>query len=452
MAESENQNLERLANREYQYGFVTEIDEDRVPPGLDESDRAPDLREEGRAGVAARVAAQGAAPLPRAARPRSTSPTWANVRYPKIDYQKIIYYSAPKPKQAREPRRGRSGAAAHLREARHRAHRAEAPRRRRGGRRLRQRLGRHHLQGGARAAGHHLLLVLRGGAALPRAGAPVPRLGRALLRQLLRGAELGGLHRRLLRLRAEGRALPDGALHLLPHQRGGHRAVRAHAAHRRRGRLRLLPRGLHRADARREPAARGGGRAGRARRRRDQVLDGPELVPGRQERQGRHLQLRDQARRLPRPALEDLLDAGGDRLGDHLEVPELHPAGRRLGRRVLLGGDDQQPPAGRHRHEDDPHRQEHALDDRLEGHLGGARPAVVPRPGAHRAEGRERAQLLAVRLAAARRPVRRPHLPVHRGEERHAPPSSTRPPPRRSARTSSSTAGSAGSPRRTRSR
>ncbi len=99
-----------------------------------------------------------------------------------------------------------------------------------------------------------------------------------------------------------------------------------------------LPRGLHRADARREPAARRGRRAGRARRRRDQVLDRAELVPRRQGRQGRHLQLRHQARRLPRRALQDLLDAGRDRLGDHLEVPELHPAGRRLGRRVLLGG------------------------------------------------------------------------------------------------------------------
>ena len=47
----------------------------------------------------------------------------------------------------------------------------------------------------------------------------VPRLGRALLRQLLRRAQLGGLQRRLLRLHPEGRALPDGALDLLPHQR-----------------------------------------------------------------------------------------------------------------------------------------------------------------------------------------------------------------------------------------
>ncbi len=45
----------------------------------------------------------------------------------------------------------------------------------------------------------------------------------------------------------------------------------------------------------------------------------------------------------------------------------------------------QQPPAGRHRHEDDPHRQEHALDDRLQGHLGRPRPEHLPRPGQDRA-------------------------------------------------------------------
>ena len=141
--------------------------------------------------------------------------------------------------QAREPRRGRSRAAAHLRAPRHLALRAEAAVRRRRRRRLRQRLGRHHLQGRARAPGHHLLLLLRRREALPRAGAGVPRLGRPLLGQLLRRAELGGLHRRLVRLRAEGRALPDGALDLLPDQRRRHRPVRAHAADRRRGRVRV---------------------------------------------------------------------------------------------------------------------------------------------------------------------------------------------------------------------
>ena len=75
-----------------------------------------------------------------------------------------------------------------------------------------------------------------------------------------------------------------------------HGTVRADADRRRRGRVRQLPRRLHGADARREPAARGRRRAGRARRRDDQVLDDSELVPRRQGRQGRHLQLRHQAR------------------------------------------------------------------------------------------------------------------------------------------------------------
>ena len=203
----------------------------------------------------------------------------------------------------------------------------------------------------------------------PGTGREVSRHGRAVQRQLLRDAEFRGVHRRLVRVRAEGRALPDGAVDLLPHQRREDRPVRAHADHRRGRRARELPRRLHRADARREPAARRGRRAGRAGRRRDQVLDGAELVSGRRERRRRHLQLRHQARRLPRPQLEDLLDAGRDRLGDHLEIPELHPARRQLGRRVLLGRAREQLPAGRHRHQDDPHRPQHAQHDRLQGHL-----------------------------------------------------------------------------------
>ena len=190
-------------------------------------------------------------------------------------------------------------------------------------------------------------------------------------RQFLRRAQLGGVLRRLVRLRARGRALPDGAVHLLPHQREADRPVRAHADHRRQGRLRLLPRGLHGADARRAPAARRRRRAGRAGRCRDQVLDRAELVSRRQGRQGRHLQLRHQARRLPRPQLQDLLDAGRDRLGHHLEVSELHPARRRLARRVLFDRRLQRLSAGRQRHQDDPSRQEHLEPHHLQGHRCG---------------------------------------------------------------------------------
>ena len=67
------------------------------------------------------------------------------------------------------------------------------------------------------------------------------------------------------------------------------------------GALRELSRRLHGADARREPAARCRRRARRARRCADQVLHRAELVSRRRERRRRHLQLRHQARRMPRP-------------------------------------------------------------------------------------------------------------------------------------------------------
>ena len=112
-------------------------------------------------------------------------PKWARVSYPPIDYQNIYYFAAPKSVAGAEvARRGRSGAAAHLRQARHPAGRAGDPCRRRaaeggGRRRFRFGFGRHDLQGGARQGGRHLLLVLRGGPKSSRSGAPLPRLGRA---------------------------------------------------------------------------------------------------------------------------------------------------------------------------------------------------------------------------------------------------------------------------------
>jgi Fe-S cluster assembly protein SufB len=98
MAESENARLERLANREYRYGFVTDIESETIPPGLDEK-------------VVRLISAKKQEPewlldwrlksLHRFLEllENHTEPTWAHVSYPKIDYQNIIYYSAPKPKQ-----------------------------------------------------------------------------------------------------------------------------------------------------------------------------------------------------------------------------------------------------------------------------------------------------------------------------------------------------------------
>ena len=224
--------------------------------------------------------------------------------------------------------RGAEGTAGHLRQARRAAARARQAGRRGGGRGVRLGIGGHHLPQGAGRQGRDLLLDLRSHPRIPGAGAQVPGLGGAGGRQLLRRAEFGGVLRRQLRVRAQGRALPDGAEHLLPHQRQQHRPVRAHPDHLRGQGLRVLPGRLHRADARREPAACGGGGAGGAGRCRDQVFHRAELVSGRRERRRRHLQLRHQARRMPRCAFQGDVDAGGNRLGNHLEVPVLRAAGR----------------------------------------------------------------------------------------------------------------------------
>ena len=86
--------VRELTNREYQYGFVSDIEADAVPRGLNEDvirlisakKSEPDFMLEWRL---------------KAYRHWVTmkEPTWPNVHYPPIDYQAIIYYSAPKPKK-----------------------------------------------------------------------------------------------------------------------------------------------------------------------------------------------------------------------------------------------------------------------------------------------------------------------------------------------------------------
>jgi Fe-S cluster assembly protein SufB len=87
--------LEKLANQKYKYGFTTDIEQDQAPPGLNED-------------VVRLISAKKEEPewllewrLKALYRffellERETEPSWANISYPKIDYQSIIYYSAPK--------------------------------------------------------------------------------------------------------------------------------------------------------------------------------------------------------------------------------------------------------------------------------------------------------------------------------------------------------------------
>ena len=185
--------------------------------------------------------------------------------------------------------RGRSRAEAHVRQTGHSARGADGAGGRRGRCRDGLRLGQDHLQGGAGRERDYFLFDLRGAARLPRTGEKVPRERRALYRQLLCCAERRGLFRRFVLLHSQRCALPDGAVHLFPHQRRRHGAVRTHADRGRRGGLCELPRGVHRTPARREPVARR--RRGDHRRagRRGQILHRPELVSRRPAGPGRRL-------------------------------------------------------------------------------------------------------------------------------------------------------------------
>ena len=83
--------IELLASQEYKYGFVTEIESDTIPRGLSEEvirlisakKQEPEFMLEWRL-KAYRHWLQ------------MREPEWANVHYPAIDYQNIIYYAAPK--------------------------------------------------------------------------------------------------------------------------------------------------------------------------------------------------------------------------------------------------------------------------------------------------------------------------------------------------------------------
>ena len=85
--------IEQFVNTEYKYGFVSDIESDSLPPGLDED-------------VVRAISARKQEPdFMRDWRLRAyrhwltmTEPRWPKAYYPPIDYQGIIYYAAPKPK------------------------------------------------------------------------------------------------------------------------------------------------------------------------------------------------------------------------------------------------------------------------------------------------------------------------------------------------------------------
>jgi Fe-S cluster assembly protein SufB len=90
MSESEKQ-LTSLIERGYQHGFVTDIDSDTVPPGLDESVVRLISRKKGEPEFLTEWRLKALRHWLT-----MTEPRWAHVRVAPIDYQGISYYSAPK--------------------------------------------------------------------------------------------------------------------------------------------------------------------------------------------------------------------------------------------------------------------------------------------------------------------------------------------------------------------
>jgi Fe-S cluster assembly protein SufB len=86
--------IESLANREYKWGFVTNIEADTLPKGLNEDivREISRLKNEPAFLTDWRLKAYRHWLT-------MTEPTWPNVKYPTIDFQDMIYYSAPKPKK-----------------------------------------------------------------------------------------------------------------------------------------------------------------------------------------------------------------------------------------------------------------------------------------------------------------------------------------------------------------
>jgi Fe-S cluster assembly protein SufB len=83
--------VQTLVNQPYKYGFVTDIETDTIPAGLSEDvirlisakKNEPEFMLEFRLKAYQQWLTM-------------TEPDWANVGYPEINYQDIIYYSAPK--------------------------------------------------------------------------------------------------------------------------------------------------------------------------------------------------------------------------------------------------------------------------------------------------------------------------------------------------------------------
>jgi len=89
--------VEDLAQREYKYGFFSDIEADTVPPGLNEDVIRLISAKKGEPEFMLAWRLKAFRYWSKLAKSEA-EPKWAKVHYPPIDYQAIRYYSAPKSK------------------------------------------------------------------------------------------------------------------------------------------------------------------------------------------------------------------------------------------------------------------------------------------------------------------------------------------------------------------
>jgi Fe-S cluster assembly protein SufB len=90
MDNTEAKKIEELANQEYKYGFTTDIESDSLPKGLSEDiiRQISKIKDEPEFLLEWRLKAYKHWLTMK-------EPHWPNVKYSEIDYQDIVYYSAP---------------------------------------------------------------------------------------------------------------------------------------------------------------------------------------------------------------------------------------------------------------------------------------------------------------------------------------------------------------------
>ena len=319
--------VRRIDVDQYRYGFETLIESDKAPKGLSEDTvrfisakkNEPAWMLEWRLEAYRRWLTMA-------------EPKWARVHYPKIDYQDLYYYSAPKPKKLGVARRDRSGNPQDLREARHSPARSRDPRRRA------------CAQDGdaprvaVDAVFDSVSVATTFQKELKQAGVIFMPISEAirehpeLVKKYL-GTVVPTSDNYFATLNSA--VFSDGSFVYVPpgvrcpmelstyfriNERNTGQFERT---------LIIADKGAYvsylegcTAPQRDEnQLARRRGRTGHARRCRDQILDGAELVSRQCRGQGRHLQFRHQARRLPRQQFQDFLDPGRDGLAITWKYP-----------------------------------------------------------------------------------------------------------------------------------